>query len=195
MWKSRTEAVVILAEKTFCGSVTRLLEDELQNIPKRKTFWRSLVAPWRTAWRCEREENTAHVFKRKFPVNYRSSSKKYFKFPGNCKPILENESVVSLWRKRFFFKTLTTAGAVVYPRKIHTSLRCKELCKEDAARIGHNKKFPVNLKCCFLLFIQFRCFAEKTSHRSKHHPIVDRGATGQICFFSSLSALWYSLTQ
>ena len=32
-----------------------------------------------------RKKNTAHLFKRKFPVNYRSSSKKHFKFPGNFK--------------------------------------------------------------------------------------------------------------
>ena len=51
-----------------------------------KAFWRSLVAHWRTAWRCEREKSSAHLFKRKIPVNYRSSSKKHFKFPGKIKP-------------------------------------------------------------------------------------------------------------
>ena len=36
----------------------------------------------------------------------------HFKLPGNFKPILWNESIVLLWRKRHFFKTLTTAGEV-----------------------------------------------------------------------------------
>ena len=70
----------------------------------------------------EWEKNTAHLFnfKRKIPVNYRSSSKKHFNFPGNFKPILENESVVShsfaMAKTTFFFKTLTTSGAV-FPRR------------------------------------------------------------------------------
>ena len=49
------------------------------------------------------EKNIAHLSRNKFPANYRSSSKKHFKFSGNFKPILGNEKVVSLWRKRFFF--------------------------------------------------------------------------------------------
>ena len=71
--------------------------------PRPRVFWSSLVAPWRTVWQCKVEQNTAHLFRNKFPVNYRSSSKNHFKFPGNFKPILGNESVVSLWRKRHLF--------------------------------------------------------------------------------------------
>jgi hypothetical protein len=48
-------------------------------------------------------KHRARVFKSKFPVNYRTSSKMHFKFPGNFKPILWNESIISLWRKRPFF--------------------------------------------------------------------------------------------
>ena len=74
--------------------------------PNRKTFLevtgRSLkkrMAMWEV-------ESIARVFKSKFPVNYRTSSKMRFKFPGNFKPIFVwwNESIVSLWRKRFFSK-------------------------------------------------------------------------------------------
>ena len=83
--------------------------------PRPKVFWSSLVAPWRTVWRCKVEKNTAHVFRNKFPVNYRSSSKKHFNIPGNFKPILGNESVVSLWRKRHFFQNAQNAGAVFPP--------------------------------------------------------------------------------
>ena len=43
--------------------------------PRPKVFWSSLVAPWRTVWRCKVEKNTAHLFRNKFSVNYRSSSK------------------------------------------------------------------------------------------------------------------------
>ena len=53
------------------------------------------------------KKNTAHLFRNKFPVNYRSS-KNHFKFPGNFKPMLGKQSVVSLRRKRHFFKTLKT---------------------------------------------------------------------------------------
>ena len=49
-------------------------------------------------------KHRARVFKSKFPVNYRTSSKMHFKFPGNFKPILWNESIVSPWRKRHFFQ-------------------------------------------------------------------------------------------
>ena len=48
-------------------------------------------------------KNTGHLFK-KFPENYRSSLKKQFKFPGIFKPILGDESVFSLWRKRHLKK-------------------------------------------------------------------------------------------
>jgi hypothetical protein len=65
-----------LRKKTFCDSVTRLLEDELQNQKPFGGHWSLLEEP---------QKNTAHLFKRKFPVNYRSSSKKHFKFPGNFK--------------------------------------------------------------------------------------------------------------
>ena len=58
--------------------------------PKPKAFWRSLVAMWGG-------KNIAYLFKNKFPINYRPSSKNQLKFPGICKPILGNESVVSLW--------------------------------------------------------------------------------------------------
>ena len=80
--------------------------------PKPKAFWRSLVAPWRSAWRCEMEKNTTHLFKNKFPVNYRPSSKKHFKLPGNFKPILGNEPIVSLWRTRLFIQSAHNSGTV-----------------------------------------------------------------------------------
>ena len=54
----------------------------------------------------------ARVFKTKFPVNFRILSNMHSKAPQNFKPMLWNESIVSLWRKRHFFKTLTTAGAI-----------------------------------------------------------------------------------
>ena len=57
----------------------------------------------------------ARVFKGKFPVNYRILSNMHSKVPQNFKPMLWNESIVSLLRKRHFFKTLTTAGAVFPP--------------------------------------------------------------------------------
>ena len=77
-----------------------LLEVTGRSLKKRMAMWE--------------EENIARVFK--FPVNYRTSSKMHFKFPGNFKPFSWNESIVSLWRKRHFFKTLKTAGAV-FPRR------------------------------------------------------------------------------
>ena len=56
------------------------------------------------------------VFKSKFPKLYMISSKMHLKSPGNFMPIVWNESIVSLWRKRHcFFETLTTAGAVFPP--------------------------------------------------------------------------------
>ena len=76
--------------------------------PRPKPFWNSL-APWRTVWRCKVERNTAHLFRNKFPLNDRSSSKNHFKFPGNFKPIL------ALWRKRPFFQNAQNAGAVFPP--------------------------------------------------------------------------------
>ena len=64
-----------------------------------------------------------------------------------------------------------------YPYKMfHISLRYRELCQEDAVLLGNKMKSPVNQKCCFLLFM-LRC--KDMQHRSKHHPIVERGATGQ----------------
>ena len=67
-----------------------LLEVTGRSLKKRMAMWE--------------EENIARVFKSKFPVNYRTSSKMHFKFPGNFKPILWNESIVSPWRKRHFFQ-------------------------------------------------------------------------------------------
>ena len=84
-----------------------LLEVTGRSLKKRMAMWE--------------EENIARVFKSKFPVNYRTSSKMHFKFPGNFKLILWNESIVSLWRKRHFFKTLTTAGAVFPPTGCYCS--------------------------------------------------------------------------
>jgi len=87
-----------LRKKTFCGSVTRLLEDELQNQKPLEVTGRSLknrMAMW------EGKKHRA-PFQENFPVNYRSSSKKHFKRPGNFKPILENEPVVSLCESDFF---------------------------------------------------------------------------------------------
>ena len=69
-----------------------LLEVTGRSLKKRMAMWE--------------EEDIAHVFKSKFPVNYsyRASSKMHFKLPENFKPILWNESIVSLWRKRHFFQ-------------------------------------------------------------------------------------------
>ena len=58
----------------------------------------------------------------------------------------------------------------------HISLRYRELCQEDAVLLGNKMKSPVNQNCCFLLFML--CYKDM-QHRSKHHPIVERGATGQ----------------
>ena len=79
--------------------------------PRPKPFWNSL-APWRTVWRCKVERNTAHLFRNKFPLNDRSSSKNHFKFPGNFKPIL------ALWRKRPFFSKRTKTLARYSPRRV-----------------------------------------------------------------------------
>ena len=46
-----------------------------------------------------------------------------YKFPGNFKPILGNESIVSLWRKRHCFQNAQNAGAV-FPPTGFTVLRC-----------------------------------------------------------------------
>ena len=79
-----------------------LLEVTGRSLKKRMAMWE--------------EENITRVFKSKFPVIYRTSSKMHFKFPGNFKPTLWNESIVSLWRKRHLESTtLTTAGAVFPP--------------------------------------------------------------------------------
>jgi len=79
-----------------------------------------------------RGKNIAHLFKNKFPVNYRTSSKKHFKFPGNLKPILGNESVVSLWRKRHFFQNVQNAGAVFPP----TGSFCSSMVRKRLAFNG-----------------------------------------------------------
>ena len=78
--------------------------DELQNQKPFGGHWSLLEE----AHGDVRGKNMAHLFKNNFPVNYRTSSKKHFNSPGNFKPILGNESVVSLWRKRHFFKTFKT---------------------------------------------------------------------------------------
>jgi len=70
--------------------------DELQNQKPFGGHWSLLEE----AHGDVRGKNITHLLKNKFPVNYRTPSKKHFKFPGNFKPILGNESVVSLWRKR-----------------------------------------------------------------------------------------------
>ena len=72
--------------------------------PRRTVLWRSQVEPWKTVWQCELEKKTRRVFRNKFPVIYRLSFENHFKIPGNFEPILGHESVVSLWRKRHFFK-------------------------------------------------------------------------------------------
>ena len=79
--------------------------DELQDQKPFGAHWSRLE----TVWRCEVVKNTAHLFRNKFPVNYnyRSSWKEHFKFPGNLKPILGNESIVSLWRKRHYLSKRT----------------------------------------------------------------------------------------
>ena len=70
--------------------------------PKPKAFWRSLVAPWRSAWRCEREKHRS-PFQEQISCKLQDIIKKHFNPPGNFKPISGNESVVSLWRKRHVF--------------------------------------------------------------------------------------------
>ena len=72
--------------------------------PRWKVLWRSQVEPWKTVWQCELEKKTRRVFRNTFPVIYRLSFYKHFKIPGNFEPIFGHESVVSLWRKRHFFK-------------------------------------------------------------------------------------------
>ena len=62
-----------------------------------------------------KEENTARVWQSKFPVNCRSWSKTQWKFPGGFSHLFWNRSIVSLWWRRHFFKTLTTAGAAFPP--------------------------------------------------------------------------------
>ena len=85
--------------------------DELQDQKSFGAHWSRLEEPYGDVrWK----KNAAH----KFHVIYRSSSKNHFKFPGNFKPILGNESVVSLWRKRHcFFQNAHNAGAV-FPRRV-----------------------------------------------------------------------------
>jgi len=78
-----------------------------------------------------------------------------------------------LFKKTPFFRREQHA----YPYKtFRISLRCRKLCQEDAVLLGNKKKSPVNQKYCFLLFML--CYKDMP-HRSKHHPIVERGANGQ----------------
>ena len=86
--------------------------DELQGQKSFGAHWSRLEERYgNLRWK----KNTGHLFRNKFPVNYRSPSKKHFKFPGNFKPIFGNESVVSLGRKQhFFFQNAQNAGAVFH---------------------------------------------------------------------------------
>jgi hypothetical protein len=52
----------------------------------------------------------ARVFKTKLPVNFRILSNMHSKVPQNFKPMLWNESIVSLWRKRHFSKRSQPLG-------------------------------------------------------------------------------------
>ena len=78
-----------------------------------------LVAPWRTAWRCESEKKhrAPFQFQEKIPCKLQVIIKKHFNFPGNFKPILENESVVSLWRKQHFLLKRSQPLARFSPRR------------------------------------------------------------------------------
>ena len=74
-----------------------LLEVTGRSLMKRMAMW---------------EGKTSRTFSRTnslfFAGHHRTSSKALHKFPGKFKPILGNESVVSLWRKRHFFKMFKT---------------------------------------------------------------------------------------
>jgi len=83
--------------------------DELQD-------QKSFGAHWSRLGDVRWKKNTADLFRNNFPVNYRSSSKKHFKFPGNLKPILGNESVVPFaMAKTTFFQNAQNTGAVFPP--------------------------------------------------------------------------------
>ena len=61
----------------------------------------------------------ARVFKSKFPVNYRTSSKMQLKFPGIFKRFLWNESIDSLWQHRhFFLENVHNRWRVFVPRQV-----------------------------------------------------------------------------
>jgi hypothetical protein len=94
--KSRTEAVVIVAEKTFCASVTRLLEDELQNQKPFGGHWSLLEEP---------QKKHRAPFLEKVPCKLQVIIEKTLQILGEFKACLENESVVSLWRKQHFFQS------------------------------------------------------------------------------------------
>ena len=49
--------------------------------PKPKAFWRSLVAPWRNAWRCEREKHRP-PFQEQIPCKLQDIIKKALQIPG-----------------------------------------------------------------------------------------------------------------
>ena len=78
-----------------------LLEVTGRSLKKRMAMWE--------------EENIARVFKSKLPVNYRTSSKMHFKFPGIFKPFFWNESIVSLWRKQQCFSRRSQPLARFFP--------------------------------------------------------------------------------
>ena len=65
-------------------------------------------------------------------------------------------SVDTVFEKHMLFSRERHA----YPyKKFQISLRCRELCQEDAVLLGDKMKSPVNQKCCALLC---SCFAIKT---------------------------------
>ena len=99
------------------------------------------------------EENIARVFKSKFPVKYRTSPKMLFKFPWNLKPILRNESIVSLWRKWHFYLTLTTAGAVFHPTGYcHLAFfKTWQTTSYHRIRASNSRTEPFAIYCCACL--------------------------------------------
>ena len=85
----------------WLNSKENLLEKTGRTLQKRMAMWE--------------KEKIARVFKTKFTVNYRTSSKIHLIFPGKIQPFLWCGSVVSLWRKRHFFQNAQNAGAVFPP--------------------------------------------------------------------------------
>ena len=75
---------------------------------------RSLVALWRSAWPRERRKTSREFFNIHFPCKLQEIIKHAQEIPG---------PIVSLWRKRHFLKTLTTAGAVFPTGSLSRSAR------------------------------------------------------------------------